>query len=448
MPGVASAAGCSADEFWSAVTGGAQDGLVKVKTVSGKEFFAGKIADKKLSPTAARFDMRIIQIEDLALNQISSQIEFCKNKYGPSRVGVFVGSCDNGSEFSVAGHRKYFESGAFGKDYSIEMQSADYPATYIKEKYGLEGPAYVFATACSSSATAVIKAAQMIRAGMIDAAVVGGADLASDTALIGFDALESISKEKTNPFSKNRSGITLGEGAAFFVLCKEPPRFFAGTQNDGGDDAPCHVERGETSAAIELLGYGESSDANHITAPLADGTGAAAAMNAALRFFAGTQNDNACAQNDGGDDDASCHVERSETSADSSVAPLPQNDKACIIDYINLHGTGTHLNDAMEARGVNLVFKDAAALIPCSSTKPLTGHTLGASSAIELAACYLAIVHNELPLHVFDGEYDEGLPKLNLVRYKNQSTKKIKVCMSNSFGFGGCNTSLIIGKRG
>lgn len=380
-PGVVCGAGNGAEQFWSSLTNGNNSGIVRVRTFSGDEFFAGKIDDSILQETDARFDMRIIRIEELALKQISSEIDNAIAKYGRDRIAVCVGSCDNGSEFSVAGHRKYFSDGAFEKNYSIEMQGADYPATYIKEKYGLTGPAYVFATACSSSGSAIIKAAEIIRTGLADAAIVGGADVASDTVLLGFSSLESISPEKTNPFSKNREGITLGEGAAFFILSRD-------------------------SGGVELLGYGESSDANHITAPLADGSGAAAAMEAAMQ--------------------------------DADIKT---------VDYINLHGTGTHLNDAMEARGIKLAFSNSYDKIPCSSTKPITGHTLGASSAIELAACWFSIETGKLPVHVYDGLYDDELPRLNLVTEDTEfSNKKISVCMSNSFGFGGCNVSLIIGK--
>lgn len=389
-PGIACAAGLNADDFWTALTTGNQDGLVKVKTHSGREFYAAKIADGALKKTSARYDMRVIQIEDLALAQIEKEIQEAKNKFGADRIAVCVGCCDNGSEFSVAGHREYFEKGAFPKNYSLEIQSADYPATYAKEKFGLKGPSYVFATACSSSGSAIIKAAQMIEAGIVDAAIVGGVDVASDTVLLGFDSLEAVSERKTNPFSKNRSGITIGEGAAFFVLSKE-------------------------KSQVQLLGFGESADASHMTAPLADGSGALAAMKEALK--------------------------------NSGL-------KAEQIDYVNLHGTGTKLNDSMEAKATARLFGSLCDKIPVSSTKPMTGHALGASSAIELAACCCSIVKNEkkeigqakLPLHLYDGEADPDLPKLNFVQNDTTIDRKINVCMSNSFGFGGCNVSLIIGK--
>lgn len=404
-PGIACAAGNNAADFWRTLTTGNQDGLVQVKTHSGREFYAAKIPNGALKKTGARHDMRVIQIEELALKQIAPLVEAAKQKYGAARVAVCVGCCDNGSEFSVAGHREYFEKGAFPKNYSLEIQSADYPASYAKEKFGLAGPAYVFATACSSSGSAIIKAAQLIQAGIVDAALCGGVDVASDTVLLGFDSLEAVSDQKTNPFSANRSGITLGEGAAFFLMTKDKGLATAPAARPGlADNCP-----------VALLGWGESADANHMTAPLADGSGALAAMKEAL----------ACA-----------------------------GLEASKIDYVNLHGTGTKLNDSMEAKATAGLFGERAAALPCSSTKPMTGHTLGASSAVELAACWLSIVNNDgaaaddikLPLHVYDGQRDPELARLNFIQKDTKISKATNVCMSNSFGFGGCNVSLIIGK--
>ena len=414
-PGIACAAGNNAADFWRSLTAGSQDGLVKVKTHSGREFYAAKIREGALKKTSARYDMRAIQIEDAALEQIAPAVQAAKQKYGAARIAVCVGCCDNGSELSVAGHREYFEKGAFPKNYSLEIQGADYPATYIKEKFGLAGPAYVFATACSSSGSATIKAAQLIQAGIVDAAICGGVDVASDTVLLGFDSLEAVSETKTNPFSAARSGITLGEGAAFFLLSKD--KDLAGASCGGAmSTAPgTPTGLGSPAAPIALLGWGESADASHMTAPLADGSGAFRAMNEALAF----------------------------AGLDASK-----------IDYVNLHGTGTKLNDSMEAKAVSQVFGSLADAVPASSTKPMTGHTLGASSAVELAACWLSIVNNDkkssaeikLPLHVYDGNYDPDLPRLNLIGPETKFNKRINVCMSNSFGFGGCNVSLIIGK--
>jgi 3-oxoacyl-[acyl-carrier-protein] synthase-1 len=255
-------------------------------------------------------------------------------------------------------------------------------------------------TACSSGAGALIKAAELIRAGVCDAAVAGGLDIASETALLGFASLEAVSEEVCNPFSKNRRGITLGEGAAFFVLSS---RDFSG-------------------AGIELAGIGESADAFHITAPRADGGGAIRAMEAALK--------------------------------NAGIGPED-------VGYINLHGTGTPLNDSMEARALAAVFPAPEEAPLVSSTKPITGHTLGAAGALELALCWMALQGSAatagpaggtepaaaaLPVHCWDGVYDDELPVLRFAA-PGDGAANLRVCMSNSFAFGGCNISLILRKR-
>lgn len=389
-PGVFCSAGKNIDELWNNVLLGNQSGIKRVKALNGKEFYAARIDDSLLKKTSARYDMRIIQIEEQALSQIEKEINLVKEKYGTERIGVCVGSCDNGTEFSLKGHREYFKNGKFPKDYSLEIQGADYVATFISEKYELKGPSLCFETACSSSAGAIIKAAELIRSGVCDAVVAGGIDIASDTVLMGFDSLEAVSSEITNPFSKNRHGITLGEAGAFFVITKEP------IQND---------------LPIQLLGYGESADAYHMTSPDPSGNGAFRAMENALK---------------------------------NSGISLSE------IDYVNLHGTGTKYNDSMEAKAVSSVFADFK--VPVSTTKAITGHTLGASGALEIAICYAAIKNNQnaervrLPLQVWDKERDLELPELNFVDSENtKNTGKVKVCLSNSFAFGGANSSLIIG---
>ena len=374
-------------------------------SAAAREFYAGRISDEKLNRLAdssssavlpfARdglLDERVARIMDCALSQIAGAAKKAARLYGKSRIAVCVGSCDNGSSLSLKAHRALFSKGAFPSDYNIKMQGADFPAVYASRKFGLEESGSIvlaFATACSSSASAIIKASQLIQSGLADAVIAGGVDIASDTVLLGFGSLEAISAEKTNPFSANRSGITLGEGAAFFVLAK--------------DDLD--------SAGIILAGTGESSDAHHMTAPLEDGSGAARAMKNAL--------------------------------SDARVQPEQ-------IDYINLHGTGTRLNDAAEAKAVSAVFGSQSAPF-VSSTKPVTGHTLGAAGALELAACFLAIKNQRLPVHVWDGIKDSALPELNFVskaaksdRIGGTDEKAIRCCMSNSFAFGGCNTVLII----
>lgn len=389
-PGLICGAGSNSGEFFSSLISGNQSGIKKVQC-GEKEFFVGRIDDEKLAKTDDEFDMRVLQILNIALNQIESTVKKAVEKFGSERVAVCLGSCDNGSELSFSAHKSFFENSKFPDDYNLKVQGADYPATFTAKKFGLKGIVLSFSTACSSSASAIVKARELIECGMADAVVAGGVDVASNTVLLGFDSLGAVSSEIANPMSKNRHGITLGEGAGFFVLSKE--------DLDGTE--------------IQLLGCGESSDASHMTAPLADGSGAAQAMNSALK--------------------------------DANLKPSE-------IDYVNLHATGTKLNDSMEAKAVDSVFGDYK--VKLSGTKSMTGHTLGAAGALEAAACFLSIKNQKLPVHLNDGVQDEELPKLNLVDFSTDAQNdnetdahKIEVCMSNSFAFGGCNVSLIIGKK-
>ncbi len=397
-PGVMSCAGNNIEELWKSVTTGNQKNIKKVKACNDEEYFAARIADDSLQASGARYDMKIMRIENAALEQIADDVLAVKERYGADRVAVCLGSCDNGTEFSLANHRKYFSEGEFPKDYNIEIQGADYVSTFVAEKFGLTGPAVTFATACSSSAGAIIKASEMIMGGVVDAAVVGGIDIASDTTLIGFSALEAVSSEITNPFSKNRHGITLGDGAAFFVLTKEPLSVVEPVET--------------TSVAVKLLGWGESADAYHMTSPDPSGAGAEKAIRRALEN-----------------------------------ADLTTSD----VGYINLHGTGTKFNDSMEGKAVAAIFGEKS--VPVSTTKPVTGHTLGAAAALEAAICWKALVENKgkndnikLPLQVWDGERDEEIPELNIVDGKPGAAKgNLKICLSNSFAFGGANACLVLG---
>lgn len=391
-PAVICCAGANAQEFFKSAVNGDQSGIKKTEcSLAGedghKTFFAGKIDSSLLKPTDSKFDSRFLQVLDAGLEQLKDPVELAVKKYGKERIAVCVGQCDNGSELSFKANKELFKNGKLPADYDLMAQGAEVPAMYVSKKFDVTGPSLSFATACSSSATAIIKAKELIKSGIADAVIAGGADIVSDTVLLGFNSLEAIDTQKiTDPFSKNRNGITLGEASAFFVLSK--------------DD----IE----DTKIVLAGTGESCDASHMTAPLADGSGAESAIKAALK-------------------EAGLKAEQ--------------------IDYVNMHGTGTHLNDSMEAKGVNLVFGEYK--VPVSTTKPVTGHTLGAAGALELAACFFAIKTQKLPVQVWDGDFDTEIPELNIVTKGKEHllSRPVKICMSNSFAFGGANASLIIRKE-
>ena len=388
-PAVICALASDAEQLWQKVTHPSQDALKEVRTPSGNTLYAARVDSSNFSHSSARIDMHISRMQSASLLQIEKEIEEAKQIFGADRVAVCVGSCDNASECSVSAWKTYLSTGAFPNNYTLEMQSADYVASLVAEQFELTGPALAFSTACSSSACALIKASQLMRSGLCDAVVAGGVDIASDTTLSGFGSLDALAQKKTNPFSKNREGITLGDASVFFVLSNKPLL---------------------QSLPVVLSGYGESADAFHMTSPDPSGLGAESAMKKALEH---------------------AHLNASD------------------ISYINLHGTGTVFNDAMEAKAVERIF--GSNTVACSSTKSLTGHTLGAAAALEAAVCYETLVHNRnakeavFPAQVWDKEYDSTLPQLALVdsEHLQKTNKRVRHVMSNSFAFGGSNASLI-----
>jgi len=371
--GMACSLGTSKENVWRNLLAADKSGITRKKFCGVENYIAlvnGKLND-------------INDISSLALESIAPAIENVIAKFGKTRIAVLCGTCYQGSNATTDALRIYKETGKFPENYNLEMQQPDYPAKFIAKKFGIEGITLSHSTACASSISAIISAKNLLEAGLCDAAIVGGADMVSNSIMQGFSALEAVSHEPTNPFSKNRSGITLGEGAAFFLLTLS-------------EDFPC---------TLKITGCGESADAEHITAPRADGEGAKNAMKAAL-----------------------------------ANAGLKPED----IDYLNLHGTGTALNDAMESIAVSSVFPNT---LPVSSTKSLTGHTLGAAGALELAFCCLALSDKNtekfLPPHLWDNVFDPELPRLNFVP-KGAKSNGLKRCMSNSFAFGGYNASIIV----
>lgn len=241
-----------------------------------------------------------------------------------------------------------------------------------------DGPAYTISTACSSAAKAMAAGQRLLNADLADAVLVGGVDTLCKLTLNGFESLESLSSGICQPCGANRDGINIGEAAGLFLLSKAP-------------------------AAVMLLSSGESMDAWHISAPHPEGRGAVEAMQNAL-----------------------------------TVAQLEAGD----IGYLNLHGTSTPQNDAMEIKAVQTVFSDAA--VALSSTKHKTGHCLGAAGAIEAFICQQVLLDQSwLPLH-HAGELDEALVGQNYVRVPHLAAP-IRYVMSNSFAFGGSNISLILG---
>ncbi|MDD7200886.1 MAG: beta-ketoacyl synthase N-terminal-like domain-containing protein [Sphaerochaetaceae bacterium] len=302
-----------------------------------------------------------------------------RERYGKDRVALLVATCDYQSEWSTPAMGYYFAHQSFPQGYTLYRQSPAWSVDFLQGEWDLEGIGETLSTACSTGAGMLARARDLIEAGFADAVVAVGYDLAYDVVCMGFDSLGVYATEGTNPSSLNRKGVTLGTGLGALA-----------------------VTAGPQTGDWVLLGVGESNDAYHITGPDPEGNGAEACMRRAL--------------------------------SDASLEPED-------IGYINLHGTGTHANDLMEALAIDRIF---GCSVPVSSTKSLTGHTLGASGAIETILCMETLAHGMLPPHVFDGVRDPALPPLTFVE-QGKRYPRPRACMSNSFAFGGNNVSVIVG---
>lgn len=319
-----------------------------------------------------------------AAMQIETAVATAIERFGASRIGVVMGTSTTG-----IAETERFLAGDREAPYGYQMQEQGSPAQFLAHYWRLTGPAWVVSTACSSSARAMMAAKRLLEQDLCDAVITGGADTLCKLTLNGFTALEAVSSTRCDPFSARRNGINIGEGAGVFLLSKTPDL----------SGKPC----------ARLCGSGISMDAYHMSAPDPEGKGAIRAMQAALR-------------------------EAGITSAD--------------IDYVNLHGTATRQNDAMEAAAMQSMFP---AGVPCSSTKPLTGHALGAASAIEAGLCLLSMSDANkdrfLPPHVWSGERDTSIAPLALTSLGQAMQENARgYMMSNSFAFGGNNVSLVFGR--
>jgi 3-oxoacyl-[acyl-carrier-protein] synthase-1 len=290
-----------------------------------------------LAPALAEFDCRNNRIAELALraDRFGEHVRRAAVAHGAARVGVFLGTSTSGIlQTEVAYRHRDAATGALPASLHYASTHNTWSvAGYVRAALGLQGPASVVSTACSSSAKVFAMAQRMIDAGIVDAAVVGGVDSLCMTTLYGFRSLELVSADICRPWDAQRDGLSLGEGAAFALLERSPDSALAGW----------------------LLGAGESSDGHHMSSPHPEGAGAALAMRGAL--------------------------------AQAGLRP----DE---VDYLNLHGTGTPGNDAAEDLAVCAVFGPA---LPCSSTKGYTGHTLGAAGGVEAGIALLALQHGFMP---------------------------------------------------
>jgi 3-oxoacyl-[acyl-carrier-protein] synthase-1 len=383
--GMVNALGQDVETLWPRILAGDRSGLTLQRGyLRGKTVRVGQVPGSlpAIPASLKRYRCRNNALAYAALAQIAEPIRAAIEKYGGRRVGVVVGSSTSGMAATERGYRFWKRSGRWPSSYDYVQHEMGGLAEFLAQAVGAEGPAYTLSTACSSSAKALGSARALLRLGWCDAVIAGGADSLCRVTVEGFHALEALSEKPCNSMSRHRDGFNIGEGAALFLM-----------------------ER--SGECVQLLGVGESSDAYHISAPRPGGSGAYSAMNSALQ--------------------------------DAGLA-------ADSVSYINLHGTGTVLNDQMESRAVARLFPGT----PASSTKAMVGHTLGAAGAMEVGFCWLALTRTRrgriaLPPHLWDGQRDPHLPPLTLVS-KGQTLKRRggEIFLSNSFGFGGSNCAVLI----
>lgn len=335
----------------------------------------------RLAPALADFDCRNNRLAQLGLQQdaFGAAVAGARARYGAGRVGVFMGTSTSGILTTELGYRQLDAQGQLPAIHYRGTQNLFSLADFVRRYLHLSGPAVVVSTACSSSAKVFASAWRHIQAGLCDAAVVGGVDSLCLTTLYGFHSLGLLSDEICRPFDVQRKGISIGEAAGFMLLERLP-------QGEGD---------------VGLLGYGESSDAYHMSTPDPDGVGAQLAMEQAL--------------------------------ARAGLQPAD-------VDYINLHGTGTQANDTVEDTAIAALFGRSAS---CSSTKGWTGHTLGAAGITEAILSALCLRHGMIPRSL---NLETPDARLSCALVRATEHRPIRYVMSNSFGFGGSNCSLLLGK--
>jgi 3-oxoacyl-[acyl-carrier-protein] synthase-1 len=331
------------------------------------------------------FSTRNARIALAALNDeqdgVREAVHRAVARYGAERVGVIVGTSTSGiyeTERAYAWREQHHRMPADFSFVNRHIWSAT--ARFLQQELRLAGPCYAVSTACSSSSKTLASAQRLIVSGVCDAVLTGGVDSLCHMTLYGFKSLDIMSEKPCTPLDKARAGISLGEAGGLLLL--ERPQ-------------------AEHARCVHLLGCGESSDAYHMTAPHPEGRGAIAAMRQAL-----------------------------------AQAGLTASD----IDYVNLHATGTVLNDQAEMAAMAGVFP---ADMRCSGTKGLTGHTLGAAGAVESIVTWLSLVKGFMPGTCSLKSVDESFACHVLT--DSVRDVPVQVAMNNNFGFGGNNTSLILG---
>jgi 3-oxoacyl-[acyl-carrier-protein] synthase II len=389
--------GHNVQDTWDNILSG-QSGLGPFTQIEKGEHSSGGLCEvKDFDPDAAlggreaRRRDRYQQFATVAAREAMEQAALEINDSSRDRIGLSIGTGVGGIQTLVSQEHEYLEKGVRRvSPFAITMIMPNGAAGMLAIDYGIHGPSNTVATACASGNDAIGQAFRAIRMGLVDAVLTGGSEaIITHVSLGGFEragATSSSSDHTPRPFDKNRDGLIVGEGAGMLVL-----------------ESLEHAQARGATILAEVTGYGQSTDAFHITAPAEGGAGAARAIRLALQ--------------------------------DAGLGP----DE---VDYISAHGTATQLNDASETAAIKAALGEYAYQTPISSTKSMTGHIMGATGAIESVFCALAIRDQVLPPTI---NYETPDPLCDLDYVPNEARPgKVDVCMNNAFGFGGHNSTLVI----
>ncbi len=397
--------GKTLDEYWEALVNGVSgaDYIQQFDCSKFKTRFACEVKDfdptQYLEKKEARKIDRFTQFALIVSDQAVKDAGLSKEAVDVDRVGVIFASGIGGlitfqeevSAFALGDGTPRFNP------FFIPKMILDIAAGHISMRHGFRGPNYAVVSACASSTNAIIDAFDTIRLGKADVVLTGGSEAVVSAAGVGgFNAMKALSernddpKTASRPFDKDRDGFVMGEGAGMLVL----------------EELEHALKRG-AKIYCEIAGGGATADAHHITAPHPEGLGANNVMKAALK--------------------------------DAGLQPTD-------IDYINVHGTSTPLGDIAETKAILNVFGEHAYNLNISSTKSMTGHCLGAAGALEAIACVMSVVHDIVPPTINHFTDDPSLdPKLNFT-FSKAEKRTVRAALSNTFGFGGHNASVIVKK--
>ena len=397
--------GNTLEEYWNNLIAG-KSGAAPIQQFDASKFktqFACEVKNFNVEDFIDRKEARKLdqfsQYAMVSASEAMADSKLMDSDPNFDRIGVIWGSGIGGLKTFQDECQNFFSGDGTPKfnPFFIPKMIADIASGHISIKYGLRGPNYVTVSACASSTNAIIDAFNLIRLGKADAIVTGGSEAAvNEMGVGGFNALRALSmlnespETASRPFDKDRDGFVLGEGAGALVLEEYE-----------------HAKKRGAKIYAEVAGGGMSGDAYHMTAPHPEGIGARNVMRAALE--------------------------------DAELNPED-------VDYVNVHGTSTPLGDVAETKAIQQVFGEHAYNLNISSTKSMTGHLLGAAGAIEAIACIMAVKHDIIPPTINHFTDDPELDnKLNFTFGKAQK-RVVNVALSNTFGFGGHNTSAIFKK--